>query len=315
MARKCIDIRKLPETMYSDVVKVREIVKYKLLNNAAKKEIKDSIPSYDGVSDVILYDGNSILGFTNRLELIKNYVRVKDGKPIKISRLHYNKLYIAMRGANETYKLLKIPKRAKYGVSIDGKDIGSNCFVLLRVVDGQMDLSRPKIIRGMDEVYAFRTQYSVVKLADLAKAKGKTYEIRQIKQIQAKREEVANTKVWSPKEADKVEDELVKAPYVAIYRIVAKNARTGKYQPYGFILRDTRINSGTGMGFNPESDVAKNLTSIKEMCMQKSIKNVTVATMQETNKIYFRGVGIKLDNLPQVDVNKVRMVLARMNKG
>ena len=314
MARKCIDIRKLPETMYSDVVKVREIVKYKLLDNAAKNEIKANIPSYDGVSDVILYDGNSILGFTNRLELVRNYVRVKDGKPIKISGLHYNKLYIAMRGANEPYKLLKIPKRAKYGVSINGKDIGANCFVLLKVVDGKMDLSRPKIIRGMDEVYAFRTQYSVVKLADLAKAKGKTYEIRQIKQIQAKREEVANTKVWSPKEADKVADELVKAPYVATYRIVAKNNRTGKYQPYGFILRDTRINSNTSTGFNPQSDVAKNLTSVKEMCMQKSIKNVTVATMQETNKIYFRGVGIKLDNLQQVDVNKVRMVLARMNR-
>ncbi len=311
MAKKYIDIRKLPETMYNDAVKVREVVKYKLLDSAAKRELKASIPSYDGVGDVVLYSNNQILGFTNRLNLVNNYVRVRDGGRIKITGLHYNKMYIAMRSSNEPYKVLKIPKGAKYGVTINGHNIDGSCFILLRVVNGQVDINRPQVIKGMDAVYEFRTQFSITSLANYSKAKGRTYELKQIKKIQSERTDLANKKIWSPKDANKIVDDLVKAPYVATYRIMAKNLRTGKYVPYGFILRDTRINNDVeNTKFNVKTDVAKKLSDIKQLCTEKQIRNITVATMTETSKIYFRGVGIKIENLPQVDAKKVMMAIA-----
>ena len=109
-----------------------------------------------------------------------------------------------------------------------------------------------------------------------------------INQIQIERKESLNKKVWSPKTQQVQQDELSKAPYEAVGRALN---RAGVQ--IGFIIRDKRTS---------KIDVY-NLQQVKRLCVDKKVCNLTIVYMQDTGKEHFRGVGIKVANLPSKQYN------------
>ena len=85
----------------------------------------------------------------------------------------------------------------------------------------------------------------------------------------------------------KEEDVILGAPYTVICSLLKRN-NVGKSIKVGFRVK--RKKDGV------ERDC--NFVNVKKMCISREIDNITIVHVEETGKEHFRGVGIKIENLP-----------------
>lgn len=281
-----VELMKLPDSMFSDLVKDKDIIKVTLLNRNDKKALRLQNPNYNG-DDVLISSGERLNQLMSRDELLGKY-RNTNGKKIRLAGWHYHKPYTVFRMTSEPVKVLRIPKRSKYSVTLNGRDLPKPSLVICKVINNQIDKRNPIVLSKPEDIREFRKMYKIVGLADIVKARNDAHERRMISQIQVERQENNNRKVWSPKTQQVKQDELMKAPYEVVGR--ALNMRGTLI---GFIIKDKRAT---------KVDVY-NLGQVQRMCIDKKISNLTVAVMQDTGKTYFRGVGIKIENLPSRQYN------------
>ena len=281
-----VELMKLPDSMFSDVLKKKEVIKVMLLNRNDKKALKEQNQNYDGC-DVLILNGFRKNELMSRDTLLSNYMN-SNGRKIRLTGWHYHKPYTVIRITKEQAKVLKIPKRSRFAVTLNGCDLPKPCLVLCNVVNDQIDKRNPRVISNTEDIKEFRKMYRVIRLADTVKARSDAHERNMINQIQIERKESLNKKVWSPKTQQVQQDELSKAPYEAVGRALN---RAGVQ--IGFIIRDKRTS---------KIDVY-NLQQVKRLCVDKKVCNLTIVYMQDTGKEHFRGVGIKVANLPSKQYN------------
>lgn len=281
-----VELMQLPDSMFSDFVKQKDIIRVTLLNRNDKKVLREQNPNYNG-NDVLISSGERLNQLMSRDELLANYKNT-NGQRIRLTGWHYHKQYTVLRETKECVKVLKIPKRSRHVVTLNGTDLPKPSLVVCRVVNNQIDKRNPMILNKPEDIRNFRKMYKIINLANIVKARSDAHERKMINQIQVERKESLNKKVWSPRTQQVQQDELIKAPYEVMGR--ALNVRGVLI---GFIVKDKRIG---------KVDVF-NLNQVQRLCIDKKITNLTVAVMQETGKTYFRGVGIKIENLPSKQYN------------
>lgn len=281
-----VELMQLPDSMFSDFVKQRDIIKVTLLNRNDKKALREQNPNYNG-NDVLISSGERTNQLMSRDELLANYINT-NGKKIRLTGWHYHKQYTVARLTKEYVKVLKIPRRSKHMITLNGRDLPKPSLVVCKVINNQIDKRNPMVLARPEDIRDFRKMYKLSHLADIVKAKSDAHERKMINQIQVERKESLNKKVWSPKTQQAQQDELMKAPYEVVGR-----ALNVKGSLIGFIIRDKK----TG-----KVDVY-NLNQVQRLCIDKKMSNLTVAVMQETGRTYFRGVGIKIENLPSKQYN------------
>lgn len=281
-----VELMRLPDSMFSDLVKQKDIIKVTLLNRNDKKALRAQNPNYNG-ADVLISSGERMNQLMSRDELLNNY-RNTNGKKIRLTGWHYHKQYTVAKLTKEPVKVLRIPKRSKHVVTLNGRDLPKPSLVVCKVVNNQIDKRNPTVLCKPEDIREFRKMYKISQLADIVKARNDAHERKMISQIQVERQEAINKQVWSPKTQQAQQDELMRAPYEVVGR--ALNMRGSLI---GFIIKDRK----TG-----KMDVY-NLNQVQRLCVDKKLSNLTVAVMQNTGKTYFRGVGIKIENLPSRQYN------------
>ena len=75
------------------------------------------------------------------------------------------------------------------------------------------------------------------------------------------------------------------------------------YTVIGVLLKRNQLGKSVRVGFRikrKKDGIEKdcNFTNVKKMCINKELDNVTIVHVAETGKEHFRGVGIKIENLP-----------------
>jgi len=292
--RRYIDVERLPVSMYSDVVRVREIISYKILDDVEQRAFKDK-PNYQNNMDIAIYENGRIKNIITREQLVKQYKRL-NGTRIRMIGLHYHKMYNAVCSVNKEYKLLKIPKKSRYSVTIAGNKVPAGCLVLFSVNENGINYNDKTIIQTIEDVHNFRAQFKVVQQPDLYSARNHVNDLAEVQTVQKEIESADARQVWSPKDRDNVKDELSGAQLIATHRIMRLADTSGKRVPAGYVLKDIKTGESKACTF----------MQVKQECMKKNIKNLTIVAREDTKKVYFRGVGIKIENLPQIPLERCR---------
>lgn len=312
-----IELREIPRRMLYEVTRVRQVVRFRMLTDAEQVAYKCDVYTDIAILDV---SGRRILKFISRKELVRDY-RTALGKKIRLIGLHYRKTYLAVQEDNRTLYATKV--KGNHVVTVRGRAVPRDTLIVFSLAGDAIDYGSLEFYTGRTGEMLFKKQYHIVGRVRGAEAMrsgkpvkptpsvtptgapvisvytGERGEIDEIRALQEERSRVESAKVWSPTDS-KEEDELKTAPYVVMYKLL----RGGK-SLVGFIVRDTRLNPDESSLTLGKGDKPVNLSMAKELCISKQIRNMTIGVRKENNKVFFRGVGIRLENVPQFPVERL----------
>ena len=308
-----IELREIPKRMLYEVTRVRQIVRFRMLTDSEQTAYK-----CDVYADIAILDmsGRRILKFISRKELVRDY-RTAFGKKIRLIGLHYRKTYLAVQGDNRTLYATKV--KGSHTLTGRGRAVPRDTLVVFSMAGDAIDYGSLEFYTGRTGEMLFKKQYHIVGRVKgavntsvqpaqsvkpaaspvISVYTGEHEELDEIRALQEERSRVESAKVWSPTDS-KEEDELKTAPYVVMYKLL----RGGK-SLVGFIVRDTRLNPDESSLTLGKGDKPVNLSMAKELCISKQIRNMTIGVRKENNKVFFRGVGIRLENVPQFPVERL----------
>lgn len=292
-----IELREIPKRMLYEVTRVRQVVRFRMLTDAEQIAYK-----CDVYTDIALLDvsGRRLLKFISRKELVRDY-RTALGKKIRLIGLHYRKTYLAVQEDNRTLYATKV--KGNHVLTVRGRAVPRDTLIVFSLAGDTIDYGSLEFYTGRTGEMLFKKQYHVVGRVRGAPVisvyTGERGELDEIRALQEERSRVESAKVWSPTDS-KEEDELKTAPYVVVYKLL----RGGK-SLVGFIVRDTRLNPDESSLTLGKGDKPVNLSMAKELCISKQIRNMTIGVRKENNKVFFRGVGIRLENVPQFPVERL----------
>ena len=276
------DLGKIPDGMYFKATKTLEIIQVILLNKLGKEKYKD-VKGFDYSKDVIVVGGDRDYRnkFLTRDDIINNFINL-DGSRIKIAGWHYGVKYNVCRPTSKPVAVLRVPNRM-CGVKSKYKD----SLLVFNISNDRVDTSRFYPINNRAELRLFKITHRVNSLPDLKSAKKQIRERNAVIEMTKQREELENKTYRNPILEKKEEDVILGAPYTVIGVLLKRN-QLGKSVRVGFRIK--RKKDGI------EKDC--NFTNVKKMCINKELDNVTIVHVAETGKEHFRGVGIKIENLP-----------------
>lgn len=276
------DLGKIPDGMYFKATKTLEIIQVILLNKLGKEKYKD-VKGFDYSKDVIVVGGDRDYRnkFLTRDDIINNFINL-DGSRIKIAGWHYGVKYNICRPTNKPVAVLRVPNRM-CGIKSKYKD----SLLVFNISNDRVDTSRFYPINNRAELRLFKITHRVNSLPDLRSAKKQIRERNAVIEMTKQREELENKTYRNPILEKKEEDVILGAPYTVIGVLLKRN-QLGKSVRVGFRIK--RKKDGI------EKDC--NFTNVKKMCINKELDNVTIVHVAETGKEHFRGVGIKIENLP-----------------
>jgi len=276
------DLGKVPDGMYFKATKTLEIIQVILLNKLGKEKYKD-VKGFDYSKDVIVVGGDRDYRnkFLTRDDIINNFINL-DGSRIKIAGWHYGVKYNVCRPTSKPVAVLRVPNRM-CGIKSKYRD----SLLVFNISNDRVDTSRFYPINNRAELRLFKITHRVNSLPDLKSAKKQIRERNAVIEMTKQREELENKTYRNPILEKKEEDVILGAPYTAIGVLLKRN-QLGKSIRVGFRIK--RKKDGV------EKDC--NFTNVKKMCINKELDNVTIVHVAETGKEHFRGVGIKIENLP-----------------
>lgn len=276
------DLGKIPDGMYFKATKTLEIIQVILLNKLGKEKYKD-VKGFDYSKDVIVVGGDRDYRnkFLTRDDIINNFINL-DGSRIKIAGWHYGVKYNVCRPTSKPVAVLRVPNRM-CGIKSKYKD----SLLVFNITNDRVDTSRFYPINNKAELRLFKITHRVNSLPDLKSAKKQIRERNAVIEMTKQREELENKTYRNPILEKKEEDVILGAPYTVIGVLLKRN-QLGKSVRVGFRIK--RKKDGI------EKDC--NFTNVKKMCINKELDNVTIVHVAETGKEHFRGVGIKIENLP-----------------
>lgn len=276
------DLGKIPDGMYFKATKTLEIIQVILLNKIGKEKYKD-VKGFDYSKDVIVVGGDRDYKnkFLTRDDIINNFINL-DGSRIKIAGWHYGVKYNVCRPTSKPVAVLRVPNRM-CGIKSKYKD----SLLVFNISNDRVDTSRFYPINNRAELRLFKITHRVNSLPDLKSAKKQIRERNAVIEMTKQREELENKTYRNPILEKKEEDVILGAPYTVIGVLLKRN-QLGKSVRVGFRIK--RKKDGI------EKDC--NFTNVKKMCINKELDNVTIVHVTETGKEHFRGVGIKIENLP-----------------
>lgn len=308
-----IELREIPKRMLYEVTRVRQVVRFRMLTDAEQIAYKCDVYTDIAILDV---SGRRILKFISRKELVRDY-RTALGKKIRLIGLHYRKSYLAVQEDNRTLYATKV--KGNHTLTVRGRAVPRDTLIVFSLAGDAIDYNSLEFYTGRTGEMLFKKQYHVVGRMKgavnntvpstqsvkpavspvISVYTGERGELDEIRALQEERSRVEGAKVWSPTDS-REEDELKTAPYVVVYKLL----RGGK-SLVGFIVRDTRINPDESSLTLGKGDKPVNLGMAKELCISKQIRNMTIGVRKENNKVFFRGVGIRLENVPQFPVERL----------
>ena len=276
------DLGKIPDGMYFKATKTLEIIQVILLNKLGKEKYKD-VKGFDYSKDVIVVGGDRDYRnkFLTRDDIINNFINL-DGSRIKIAGWHYGVKYNVCRPTSKPVAVLRVPNRM-CGIKSKYRD----SLLVFNISNDRVDTSRFYPINNRAELRLFKITHRVNSLPDLKSAKKQIRERNAVIEMTKQREELENKTYRNPILEKKEEDVIFGAPYTVIGVLLKRN-QLGKSVRVGFRIK--RKKDGI------EKDC--NFTNVKKMCINKELDNVTIVHVAETGKEHFRGVGIKIENLP-----------------
>lgn len=276
------DLGKIPDGMYFKATKTLEIIQVILLNKLGKEKYKD-VKGFDYSKDVIVVGGDRDYRnkFLTRDDIINNFINL-DGSRIKIAGWHYGVKYNVCRPTSKPVAVLRVPNKM-CGIKSRYKD----SLLVFNITNDRVDTSRFYPINNRAELRLFKITHRVNSLPDLKSAKKQIRERNAVIEMTKQREELENKTYRNPMLEKKEEDVILGAPYTVIGVLLKRN-QLGKSIRVGFRIK--RKKDGI------EKDC--NFTNVKKMCINKELDNVTIVHVAETGKEHFRGVGIKIENLP-----------------
>lgn len=277
------DLGKIPDGMYFKATKTLEIIQVILLNKLGKEKYKD-VKGFDYSKDVIVVVGGDRdyrNKFLTRDDIINNFINL-DGSRIKIAGWHYGVKYNVCRPTSKPVAVLRVPNRM-CGIKSKYRD----SLLVFNISNDRVDTSRFYPINNRAELRLFKITHRVNSLPDLKSAKKQIRERNAVIEMTKQREELENKTYRNPILEKKEEDVILGAPYTVIGVLLKRN-QLGKSVRVGFRIK--RKKDGI------EKDC--NFTNVKKMCINKELDNVTIVHVTETGKEHFRGVGIKIENLP-----------------
>lgn len=276
------DLGKIPDGMYFKATKTLEIIQVILLNKLGKEKYKD-VKGFDYSKDVIVVGGDRDYRnkFLTRDDIINNFINL-DGSRIKIAGWHYGVKYNVCRPTSKPVAVLRVPNRM-CGIKSKYRD----SLLVFNISNDRVDTSRFYPINNKAELRLFKITHRVNSLPDLKSAKKQIRERNAVIEMTKQREELENKTYRNPILEKKEEDVILGAPYTVIGVLLKRN-QLGKSVRVGFRIK--RKKDGI------EKDC--NFTNVKKMCINKELDNVTIVHVAETGKEHFRGVGIKIENLP-----------------
>ena len=276
------DLGKIPDGMYFKATKTLEIIQVILLNKLGKEKYKD-VKGFDYSKDVIVVGGDRDYRnkFLTRDDVINNFINL-DGSRIKIAGWHYGVKYNVCRPTSKPVAVLRVPNRM-CGIKSKYRD----SLLVFNISNDRVDTSRFYPINNRAELRLFKITHRVNSLPDLKSAKKQIRERNAVIEMTKQREELENKTYRNPILEKKEEDVILGAPYTVIGVLLKRN-QLGKSVRVGFRIK--RKKDGI------EKDC--NFTNVKKMCINKELDNVTIVHVAETGKEHFRGVGIKIENLP-----------------
>lgn len=308
-----IELREIPKRMLYEVTRVRQVVRFRMLTDAEQIAYKCDVYTDIAILDV---SGRRILKFISRKELVRDY-RTALGKKIRLIGLHYRKTYLAVQEDNRTLYATKV--KGNHVLAVRGRAVPRDTLIVFSMAGDAIDYGSLEFYTGRTGEMLFKKQYHVVGRMKgavnntvpstqsvkpavspvISVYTGEHEELDAIRALQEERKRVESAKVWSPTDS-REEDELKTAPYVVVYKLL----RGGK-SLVGFIVRDTRLNPDESSLTLGKGDKPVNLSMAKELCISKQIRNMTIGVRKENNKVFFRGVGIRLENVPQFPVERL----------
>lgn len=276
------DLGRIPNGMYFKATKTLEILQVILLHKADKEKYK-GIKGFDYSKDVVVVGGDRDYKnrFFTRDEIISSFINL-DGSKIKIAGWHYGVKYNICRPANKPVAILKVPNRM-CGIKSQYK----NSLFVFNIINDRVDISRYYPIKSKGDLKLFRITHRVNSLPDLKSVRGELKDKKAVIEMTKQREEFENKTYRNPLLEKKEEDVILGAPYTVITALLKRN-NLGKSVRIGFRIK--RKKDGV------EKDC--NFASVKKMCLNKELDNMTVVHVSETGKEHFRGVGMKIENLP-----------------
>ena len=276
------DLSKIPDAMYFKAIKTLEIIQVVLLNKESKKKYKNR-KDFNNEKDIIVVAGDKdyINRFFSRDDIVKNFTNL-NGTKIKLGGWHYNTKYNLCRLVNKPVAILKVPNRLS-GIKSKYR---SSLFVF-NINNDKIDIGRYYVVKNKGGLKLFRITHKVVSKPNIEEVKKQLKERATIIDMTKERIEMENKTYRNPLLEKKEEDVILGAPYTVICSLLKRN-NVGKSIKVGFRVK--RKKDGV------ERDC--NFVNVKKMCISREIDNITIVHMEDTGKEHFRGVGIKIENLP-----------------
>jgi hypothetical protein len=159
-----VEFQKLPDSVFMDAVKNRDISKFMIL---AKGKRKDMAP---GAPDVQIVSSTGETKIISRKDLCNNYV-FATGKKIRLALLRNNRPYLCVSQCDKPYKVLAVPDNCKGSILSNGNVVqvspGSVIIVPIKS-DGTLD----KIHMSVSTMRNFKKGFRVPKQAVLLRHRG-----------------------------------------------------------------------------------------------------------------------------------------------
>ena len=276
-----MEYNKIPNSLFKEVVKVRDIRKARVLSKDEKNALENGSP------DISL---SSPLGFTDivpRDFFIKTY-KYPDGNKIKLSGWKSKYSYIVTAEENTYAYAFQLPSTHTMEIVRDGKKIQANkksrgkrpgdFIVCTSLKDGSIDRSKAFVINYM----IFRKMFKVLKDTEVLEARPKHQVI------------VSSGKVAGKELIDKI---IKNTPMDIITDIPDRaNETQEKFKAIGKIERDKKT-----IGFILQDSLGNTVSieksQLMDLCRTKSISNIALSKTEE-GKDYIHGVGMKISELP-----------------
>lgn len=274
-----LEIEKILElnSMFDDVILVNQICECMMINKDMKKRM--GIP--DGTKDVIIKSKIDKKKLISRVELQKNF-RDVHGKSLKIHRMKYNKKYVVVSKLNEIPMKSFYVQGNKIKIIYKENKIKNGSYIVCGLNEnGNIDKSNIRILPKS----IFEKMFKLVQRANLNNIKQEVMQLHQLKKIDIQNTKAINEKPWRP---EPKKDEVIQNNKIQT-QVIKRIMKNGKI--VGFII----LENG--------NQVRINLLKARELCRNNMIKNITIVKHESTGKEFFRGVGIKLENIPVEYIN------------
>ena len=270
------DIKDIPEEALMKVTKVREIAQCRFIGRDEYKRLPSGSPDV-----IVISVGNKRRQIT-RKQLISEYSDVK-GKRIKLRTWKSDKKHLIMCAANTEMRAMFISNKMRNKFSINSDECLSDVYVVFSIMEnGEVDFSSPEVY----DKKMFHKSFRVEELSSMVKCT-----------VSSKR----STKTKTNEEKKVYEEAVADEDCADNIEISKENKHTEEKTTYHITARIVNDTDGSLVGFliTERTGSVKAVKSNELMNLVRLSKVDNACIVDNGNKKFLRGVGIRLSELPE----------------